>query len=217
MVGMTPEMMLRAYSCGVFPMARSRDDPRLYWIDPQDRGVLPLDEFHVSRSLWKRLKKGTFRVTCNTAFQAVLDGCAEPRPDRPETWINAEIMMLFRQLHAMGLAHSVECWAGGTLAGGLYGLALGSAFFGESMFSRQTDASKVALCHLVARMKAGGFTLLDTQFVTEHLSRFGAREIPKADYLEQLADALRRPAQFYSELSDDEVLSLLRQSRTQRS
>lgn len=210
MVTLTPEILLRAYSCGVFPMARSRRDSRLYWIDPQERGVLPLEDFHVPRSLRKTLRKGVFEVRCDTAFKAVLEGCAESTPERPETWINEEITSLFIQLHAMGLAHSVETWRDGKLAGGLYGLALGGAFFGESMFSRATDASKVALCHLIARLRKGGFTLLDTQFVTDHLRRFGAREIPKAEYLERLARALARPADFPLAMDNAEVVDLLR-------
>ncbi len=210
---LTPEILLRAYSCGVFPMARSRDDPRLYWVDPPDRGILPLDGLHVPRSLLKVVRQERFEVRCDTAFDAVLDGCAEPGPDRPDTWINDQIREMFLDLHALGLAHSVECWRDDALVGGLYGLALGGAFFGESMFSRRTDASKVALVHLCARLTAGGFTLLDTQFVTEHLERFGAIEIPKTDYLKRLTAALTTPARFYRALSVDEVVSFARSSR----
>lgn len=223
MAMLTPEILLRAYACGVFPMARSRDDPRLYWVDPQDRGILPLDDVHVPRSLRKTIKQERFEVRCDAAFEAVLDGCAEPAPDRPETWINDQIRAMFLHLHGLGMAHSVETWRDGRLVGGLYGLALGGAFFGESMFSRETDASKVALIHLCARLSRGGFTLLDTQFVTDHLSRFGAVEIPKTDYLERLAGALNQPARFYPEVSLSDVLSFARsspssrQSSTQRS
>lgn len=191
MLTMTPEMLLRAYACGVFPMAESRDDPRLYWVDPQERGIMPLDAFHAPRSLLKVVRQERFEVRIDSAFEAVLTGCAESTEERPETWINDQIFTLFSQLYRMGLAHSVETWRDGQLVGGLYGLALGGAFFGESMFSRQTDASKVALCHLIARLRRGGFTLLDSQFVTKHLTRFGACEIPKADYLQLLAKAIQ--------------------------
>ncbi|MFA7429736.1 MAG: leucyl/phenylalanyl-tRNA--protein transferase, partial [Rhodospirillaceae bacterium] len=206
MLTLTPEVLLRAYACGVFPMARSRQDPRLYWIDPQERGVLPLDGFHAPKSLLKTLRRDTFEVRCDTAFAEVLAGCAETAPDRPETWINDEITELFTQLHELGLAHSVESWKDGRLVGGLYGLALGGAFFGESMFSRATDASKVALAHLVARLRKGGFTLLDTQFVTDHLRRFGAIEIPKATYLEHLAAAMTQAARFPAIMTTGEVV-----------
>lgn len=220
---LTPEILLRAYACGVFPMARSRDDPRLYWVEPEERGILPLDGLHVPRTLLKTLRRERFEVRCDTAFEAVMLGCAAPAPDRPETWINDQIFTLFGQLHRLGMAHSVETWADGELVGGLYGLALGGAFFGESMFSRRTDASKVALVHLCARLVAGGFTLLDTQFVTDHLSRFGAQEIPKAEYQESLASAIRQPARFYSDVPLEEVVAFARasssdrQSNTQRS
>ena len=210
---LTPEILLRAYSCGVFPMARSRDDPRLYWVDPQDRGILPLDGLHVSHSLLKTIRQERFEVRCDTAFEEVLRGCAEPGPDRPDTWINDQIHGMFTELHDLGLAHSVECWRDGALVGGLYGLALGGAFFGESMFSRQTDASKVALVHLCARLVKGNFRLLDTQFVTDHLGRFGAVEIPKEAYMKRLAEALTSPARFYCDASLDEVVSFARSSR----
>lgn len=210
MLTLTPEVLLRAYACGVFPMARSRQDPRLYWIDPQERGVLPLDGFHAPKSLLKTLRRDTFEVRCDTAFAEVLAGCAETAPDRPETWINDEITELFTQLHELGLAHSVESWKDGRLVGGLYGLALGGAFFGESMFSRATDASKVALAHLVARLRKGGFTLLDTQFVTDHLRRFGAIEIPKATYLEHLAAAMTQAARFPAIMTTGEVVAMVR-------
>lgn len=194
---LTSDLLLRAYAMGIFPMARSRHDPRLYWIDPDQRGILPLAAFHVPRSLRKALKKGVFEIRCDTAFEDVMQGCGEPTSDRPDTWINDEIVRLFVELHKLGMAHSVETWRDGRLVGGLYGLALGAAFFGESMFSRQTDASKVALVHLVARLKKGGYQLLDTQFVTEHLARFGAVEIPRHDYLKKLNRAVEVPAAFH--------------------
>ncbi|MBB4265626.1 leucyl/phenylalanyl-tRNA--protein transferase [Roseospira visakhapatnamensis] len=194
----TPDILLRAYATGLFPMARGRDDPNLYWVDPERRGILPLTGFHVPRSLRKTLRQGRFEVRVDTAFLAVLRGCAAPMPGRPDTWINAEIEALFTELHARGTAHSIECWRGDRLVGGLYGLALAGAFFGESMFSTESDASKVALCHLVARLVAGGFTLLDTQFITDHLARFGAREVTRATYLGLLDEAMQtHGAQFY--------------------
>jgi leucyl/phenylalanyl-tRNA--protein transferase len=209
MLPLTPRQLLQAYAMGVFPMAQHRDDSRLYWVDPEERGILPLDTFHISHSLRKAVRKGGFEARCDTAFARVMELCAEPAPDRPETWINDEIFRLFNELHRMGHAHSVEVWRDGTLVGGLYGLALGGAFFGESMFSRATDASKVALVHLVARLIKGGFSLLDTQFVTEHLSRFGAVEIPREDYQRRLSAALRRKAVFYGDLAGDDPLALL--------
>ncbi|CCG40729.1 leucyl/phenylalanyl-tRNA--protein transferase [Magnetospirillum molischianum] len=196
MRALTADLLLHAYAAGIFPMARSGHDPRLYWVDPEQRGILPLDQFHVPHRLRRTLRQGGFEIRCNSAFEAVMRACGEPAPDRPETWINESIIRLFVELHERGLAHSVEAWRDGHLVGGLYGLALGAAFFGESMFSRQTDASKVALVHLVARLKSGGFTLLDTQFVTAHLSRFGAVEIPREEYRSLLSDALNRPAWF---------------------
>lgn len=206
---LTADQILRAYALGVFPMARQHDDPKLYWVDPEKRGILPLDDFHLPRSLKKVFKRHSFDLRVDTAFDQVLQLCAESTQRRPETWINAEIVRLFTDLHHAGLAHSVESWQDGKLVGGLYGLSLGSAFFGESMFSRATDASKVALAYLVAVMKKGGYTLLDTQFVTEHLAQFGAIEIPRRDYLRLLAQALDRPASFQGGLPIDEVVDLL--------
>lgn len=194
---LTPELLLRIYAAGIFPMAEDADDPALHWIDPEHRGILPLDGFHVSRSLQKTIRRGPFDVSTDTAFEATVAACAEPRLDRPTTWINGEIRRLAGRLFEMGHAHSVECWHGGCLVGGLYGISLGGAFFGESMFSRATDASKVALCHLVARLQRGGYALLDTQFLTEHLSQFGAIEIPRAEYHDRLAAALAMTAEFY--------------------
>jgi leucyl/phenylalanyl-tRNA--protein transferase len=192
----TPDLVLRAYRAGLFPMAERRDGERLYWLDPELRGVQPLDAFHLPRRLARTVLSDTFEVRCDTAFAEVMHGCAAPTPDRPETWINPEIERLFGALHVMGHAHSVECWQQGRLVGGLYGVALGGAFFGESMFSAARDASKVALVHLVARLRLGGFRLLDTQFVTEHLARFGAIEIPRAEYRRRLLVALEAPARF---------------------
>jgi len=212
---LTPSQLLRAYALGVFPMERHRDDPRVHWIDPAERGILPFESFHIPRSLKKTVRHGGITVTCDKAFEQVVEGCAAPAPDRPETWINAEIVRLFVELHRLGLAHSVEAWHGGELAGGLYGLALGGAFFGESMFSRVEDASKVALVHLVARLIFGGFSLLDTQFVTRHLARFGAVDVPRWKYLRLLSDALQRRATFYCELPLDPLELLSTQSSTQ--
>ncbi len=211
----TPEMLLRAYAIGIFPMAEARNDPELYWIDPEQRGILPLDDFHIPRSLKKTVRqalaggKDQFRVTCDQAFERVIEGCAAPAPGRNQTWINETIFELCRQLFLMGHAHSVEVWLGDELVGGLYGVSLGGAFFGESMFSRATDASKVALVHLVARLRYGGYSLLDTQFVTKHLGRFGAQEIPRDDYRQRLNSALARPASFYCDVPDSVVLELL--------
>ena len=192
----TPDLLLRAYSIGLFPMAEARDDPLLFWVDPQQRGILPLDQFHISKSLRKTLRRQLFDVRYDTAFLQVMEACAAPAPGRESTWINQEIMDLYLDLFRQGYCHSIECWQDRQLVGGLYGLALGGAFFGESMFSRQRDASKIALCHLVAHLRAGGFTLLDTQFLTEHLGRFGAREIPRDDYKKLLAQALLKSASF---------------------
>jgi leucyl/phenylalanyl-tRNA--protein transferase len=177
-------------------MAESRDDPALFWVDPHGRGVLPLDRFHLPRRVRRVLRQGRFEARVDSDFAAVLQGCGEPTARRPETWINREIRELYLALHAQGHAHSVECWRSGRLAGGLYGVALGGAFFGESMFSREPDASKIALAHLVALLRQGGFALLDTQFVTEHLKRFGAVEIPRQEYRGLLARALAAPARF---------------------
>ena len=189
----TPELLLRAYSIGLFPMADSADDPELFWVEPDIRGVIPLDAFHVSRSLAKTIRRNPFDIRYDTAFDAVVAACAAAAPDRPSTWINAKIKSLYGTLHRMGHAHSVEAWAGGELVGGLYGVSLGAAFFGESMFSRRTDASKICLVHLVERLRAKGFRLLDTQFTTEHLKTFGAIDVPKADYEDMLANALASP------------------------
>lgn len=192
----TPELMLRAYRAGLFPMAETRRGERLYWLDPEFRGVLPLDRFHLSRRLARTVLNGRFIVTADASFPAVIAACARRRPGREDTWINAEIENLFNELARRGHAHSVECWREGLLVGGLYGVALGGAFFGESMFSLEADASKVALVHLVARLKLGGFRLLDTQFVTSHLSQFGAIEIPRDSYRGELVAAVEAPARW---------------------
>lgn len=185
-----PALVLGAYSVGVFPMADHRDADSVYWVEPRRRAILPLDGFHLSRSLRKTLAADRFRVTADTAFADTLRLCAESVEGRPETWINHSIEQVFRRFHTMGLAHSVECWDGDQLVGGLYGLALGRAFFGESMVSRAPDASKVALAWLVARLRAGGFTLLDCQFMTAHLTSLGAVEVDRARYVALLAEAL---------------------------
>jgi leucyl/phenylalanyl-tRNA--protein transferase len=191
---LTPEILLRAYAEGLFPMAERRDDPLLYWVSPEKRGVIPLDGFHVPRRLARTVRAGAFTITADRAFVEVMMACAAPAPGRTESWINDEILRLYTARHAGGHAHSIECWHEGSLAGGLYGVRLGAAFFGESMFSRKRDASKVALVHLVEGLKRGGFTLLDTQFITAHLARFGAIEIPRQRYLLKLQDALNREA-----------------------
>jgi leucyl/phenylalanyl-tRNA---protein transferase len=196
MTTITPEILLKAYAAGIFPMAESADDDTIYWIDPDHRGIIPLDRFHVPRRLRRTVRAQRFEIRVDTAFVDVLDACAQSAPERPTTWINDRIRTLYGGLHASGHCHSIECWRDGRLVGGLYGVSLGSAFFGESMFSRETDASKVALVHLVARLVSGGYTLLDTQFVTEHLTRFGAIEIPRDAYRKLLADALDRTGDF---------------------
>jgi leucyl/phenylalanyl-tRNA---protein transferase len=195
-IEITPDLLLRAYRAGLFPMAESRHGDRLFWLDPEFRGVLPLEAFHLPRRLHRTLRSGRFTVTANHCFAEVIAGCAASAPGREDSWINPEIERLFGALNAAGHAHSVETWEGGRLVGGLYGVALGGAFFGESMFSRVTDASKVALAHLVARLRLGRFTLLDTQFTTEHLTRFGTVEIPRAEYRRLLAAAIEAPARW---------------------
>ena len=189
-IEITPQVLLKAYSCGIFPMAESADDNALYWIEPERRGILPLDAVHVPRSLARTIRRGGFEVKTDNNFEAVIEGCAAPRAGRRSTWINARIRNLYRDLFALGHCHTVEVWRAGELTGGLYGVHLGRAFFGESMFSRARDASKIALVYLVARLKYGGFTLLDTQFVTDHLVRFGAVEISRQAFQRRLEDAL---------------------------
>ena len=192
----TPEVLLRAYACGIFPMAESADDPTLFWVEPEERGVIPLDGLKVSSRLARTVRSDRFRVTVDKAFGEVIDGCAEAKPGRDNTWINRRIRTLYTGLHVLGHCHSVEVWDGEQLAGGLYGVNLGGAFFGESMFHRARDASKVALVHLVARLIAGGFTLLDTQYVTEHLRSFGAIEVSRRRYRAQLDLALLHEGNF---------------------
>jgi len=202
LVRLTPDILLAAYAGGVFPMAESADDPELFWVDPHRRGILPLDAFHVAHHLRRVVRRRLFEIRCDSAFEEVVLACAEATEKRPNTWINDEIVRLYAELHARGAAHSVECWRDGALVGGLYGVSLGAAFFGESMFSRQSDASKVALVHLVARLRLGGYRLLDTQFLTPHLARFGGLEITRARYHRLLADALSYRAVFLSALPD---------------
>ena len=216
MLRLTPELLLRAYALGVFPMAESRHDSELYWIDPKQRGILPLDRFHVPHSVRKAVRQRRFEVRVDTAFREVMEGCAEPAPGRPDSWINNEILELYSALHEAGHAHSVEAWRSGRLVGGLYGVAIGATFFGESMFTRDTDASKVALVHLVARLRCGGFELLDTQFVTKHLARFGVTEVPRQRYQALLQRAIAKRADFYCEVPGSAVEELI-QSSTQMS
>ena len=189
---LTPELLLTAYSRGLFPMSESRDDPELFWVDPRRRGIFPLDGFHISRSLARRLRSDCYQATLNRAFGAVMEGCA----DRAETWINTPIRALYNALHARGFAHSIEIWENRTLIGGVYGVTMGGAFFGESMFSHRVDASKVALAYLVDHLRRSGFTLFDTQFLTPHLASLGAVEISRAAYLRRLEVAFGQAAEF---------------------
>jgi leucyl/phenylalanyl-tRNA---protein transferase len=195
-VEITAELMLRAYRHGLFPMAETRRGERLYWLDPDKRGVLPLERFHVPRRLARTVLSGPFEVSVDRDFAGVIGGCAASAPGREDTWINTQIERLFGELHGMGHAHSVETWHEGELVGGLYGVSIGGAFFGESMFSLVRDASKVALVHLVTRLRLGGYQLLDAQFVTAHLAQFGAEEVPRDEYKLRLAAALEAPAMF---------------------
>jgi leucyl/phenylalanyl-tRNA--protein transferase len=190
MIEITPQVLLKAYACGIFPMAESAEDNALYWIEPERRGILPLDHVHVPRSLARTIRRGGFQVKIDNDFEGVIEGCAAPRAGRRSTWINGRIRSLYRDLFALGHCHTVEVWKDGKLAGGLYGVHLGRAFFGESMFSRMRDASKIALVYLVARLKYGGFTLLDTQFVTGHLAKFGAIEVSRQEFQRCLEAAL---------------------------
>src|ERR1700716_3824731 len=208
----TPEVLLRAYACGIFPMAESADDPTLFWVEPEMRGVIPLDGFRIASRLARTVRSDTFTVTVDTAFKAVIAGCAAPQSGRDDTWINKRIRDLYVGLHALGHCHSVEVWQGDDLVGGLYGVSLGRAFFGESMFHRPRDASKVALVHLVARLIAGGFVLLDTQFVTEHLRSLGAIEVPRRRYRAMLDQAITGNADFSklpADVSGAEVLRII--------
>ena len=192
----TPSLLLRAYACGIFPMADSADDPSLYWVEPAIRGVLPLDAFRLPRRLARTVRADVFEIRIDTDFAQVIDNCAASRPGRRSTWINATIRELYGKLFRLGHVHTVEAWRDGAMVGGLYGVKLGAAFFGESMFARERDASKVALTHLVARLRRGGFQLLDTQFVTEHLARFGTIETAREEYHLLLDAALEGEAEF---------------------
>ncbi len=209
---LTSDLLLRAYAAGVFPMSESRDDPKIFWVDPRQRGIIPLGGFHISRSLAKLIRSERYRVEINKDFSGTVQGCAE----RDETWINEEIFDLYTKLHYAGFAHSVEVWDEDKLIGGVYGVALGAAFFGESMFSRRPNASKMALTYLVKRLRYGGFQLFDTQFVTDHLISLGAIEIPRGDYHKRLERALDWDADFHAMPQDMSVQEIL-QRRTQRS
>lgn len=209
MIELTPELLLRAYTIGIFPMAESANSDELFWLDPEIRGIIPLDTFYVPRRLRRTVRRSCFRVTIDEAFPRVLELCAIPTPKRPKTWINNQIKDAYGALFNRGYAHSVEVWDGGQLVGGLYGVAIGSAYFGESMFQTRTDASKIALIHLVGRLQAAGFRLLDTQFVTEHLSQFGAIEIPRAQYKALLTSALAQDADFYSPTAEEALAAVL--------
>jgi leucyl/phenylalanyl-tRNA--protein transferase len=213
-IEITPEVLLKAYACGIFPMAESADDPALYWIEPEQRGIIPLAGFHVPARLARTVRRTAFSVRINANFDAVVDGCAEPQHDRARTWINVRIRRIYRSLYEAGHCHSVEVYNGSELVGGLYGVSLGRAFFGESMFHRARDASKIALVHLVARLKMGGYKLLDTQFVTDHLKTFGAYEVPKRRYHKLLEEAIVGEADFAAlaldrPVSGDEALDII--------
>ena len=213
----TPQVLLKAYACGLFPMAESADDPGLFWLEPEQRGILPFDAFHLPRRLRRTIRNDIFEIRVSTDFQRVIDGCAEPMPGRQKTWINREIRRLYGELFDMGYCHTVEAWQEGELVGGLYGVSLNGAFFGESMFTFKTDASKVCLAHLVARLVVGGYSLLDTQFVTDHLSKFGTLEVSQSDYNDRLSEALKLETDFYalpSHTSGLEVLAVLDDTRT---
>ncbi len=212
MIEITPQVLLKAYSCGIFPMAESADDPALYWIEPQHRGILPLQAVHVPRRLARTLRNCGYDVRIDTAYDGVIDGCAASRPGRRSTWINERIRNLYRELFELGHCHTVEVWSGGRLVGGLYGVALGGAFFGESMFSTVRDASKIALVHLAARLVYGGFALLDTQFVTDHLRQFGTVEVARDEFHTLLEAALEVDADFGrlpSDANPEEILRIL--------
>ena len=214
LIGLTPEVLLKAYACGIFPMAESAEDPALFWIEPEQRGIIPLDAFHVPARLARTVRGMRFTVVCDRDFDAVIEGCAEPGPKRARTWINAPIRKLYRGLFELGHCRTVEVYDGDALVGGLYGVSLGRAFFGESMFHRARDASKIALVHLVARLRLGGFALLDTQFLTDHLKVFGAAEVSQERYGKLLAKAIREQADmsvFRRELTGAEAISLASQ------
>lgn len=205
----TPQILLRAYAAGIFPMAESADDSALYWVEPEERGIIPLDGLKISHSLRKSVRRRLFEIRIDHDFPAVIRACAERAPGRKSTWINNRIVALYSQLHRMGCCHSVECWQDGKLVGGLYGVRIGAVFFGESMFSRVTDASKVALVHLTARLNHGGFRLLDAQFVNPHLERLGAMQVPKARYHEMMEPLLALEADFFAFDKDSEPETVL--------
>jgi len=207
---LTPDLLLKAYTLGVFPMAESRDDPAVFWVDPKRRGILPLDGFHISRSLARRLRRGGVEIAVDRDFAGTVAACA----DRPETWINATIFDLYARLHAMGFAHSLEVWRDDRMVGGVYGVTLGGAFFGESMFSRETDASKIALAFLVDRLRQAGFALFDTQFTTPHLRSLGGHDIPRATYHRLLAQALARSCDFTAAATPDPQSLVQRNTQT---
>jgi leucyl/phenylalanyl-tRNA---protein transferase len=214
-IEITPDILLKAYAAGIFPMAEDAEDPSLFWVEPQERGVIPLDGFHLPKRLARTLRSEVFEVLVDHDFDAVISGCAEPGRDRDKTWINTRIRGLYGELFDLGHCHTVEVYRAGRLAGGLYGVTLGAAFFGESMFHRERDASKVALAHLVARLRRGAFKLLDTQFVTEHLVQFGAVEVPRRLYKRILREAIEGPADWCAwpcdrSVSGAEVVRVLR-------
>ena len=215
LIEITPQVLLKAYSCGIFPMAESAEDHALYWIDPEERGILPLDQVHIPKSLAKTIRRQSFEIRVDGSFSAVIDGCAASRPGRRSTWINQRIRDLYQQLFKLGHCHTIEVWQDGKLVGGLYGVHLGGAFFGESMFSTARDASKIALVYLVARLKHGGFQLLDTQFVTDHLKQFGTVEVDRKNFHRLLEDALELRSDFLrlpADASPETVLQLVSQT-----
>lgn len=218
-IEITPQVLLKAYTCGIFPMAESADDPALYWIEPQHRGILPLDAVHVPRRLARTLRTTPLTVKIDTDIVGVIEGCASSRPGRRSTWINDRIRSLYRDLFNLGHCHTVEVWNGDRLVGGLYGVALNGAYFGESMFSYERDASKIALVYLAARLARGGFKLLDTQFVTDHLRQFGTTELNREEFHRLLEKALDVEADFHAlplDTGPDEVIAILEQARKKR-
>lgn len=196
MIEITPQVLLKAYNCGIFPMAESATDTALYWIEPQQRGVIPLDRVHIPKRLARTVRQDKFEIRIDSSYDAVIEGCSKPQPGRKSTWINARIRTLYKELFEMGHCHTVETWLDGELVGGLYGVHLNGAFFGESMFSTEREASKVALVHLIARLIAGNFALLDTQFLTDHLSQFGTTEVEREDFQEMLEEAMKEKSDF---------------------
>ena len=216
MIEITPQVLLKAYSCGIFPMAESADDPALYWIEPQHRGILPLESLHVPRRLARTVRRGELRVAVDSDYEGVIEGCAAERAGRRSTWINGRIRTLYRELFRLGHCHTVEVWDGEKLVGGLYGVALGGVFFGESMFSYVRDASKIALVHLAGRLIGGGFTLLDAQYVTDHLRQFGTIEIDRDDFHRHLDAALKQSADFLRvplDASGEAILDIIERAK----